>query len=297
MNFDGLKEFMDFLVEEKGIPGVDVTVYQRHKPVFRYNTGWRDREKRLPIEGDEAYFMYSATKPLTVTCALQLMEKGLFLMNDPLEEYLPEFADMQVMEFDAQGMPHTRPARRPIRIRDLFTMTAGLDYNLKNPAIERVVSETGGEAPTRRVVAALAKCPLGFDPGAQWQYSLCHDVLGVLVEALSGMRFETYMQKMLFEPLGMKMSSLHLTSAQSAKLAMQYRKQEDGAIVRTENTCTYTFGSHYDSGGAGLVSTLNDYIRFADALACGGVGMTGERILAQSSVELMRTNHLNSAQL
>ena len=295
MDFSELKRFLDSL-PEMGIPGVDMTVYQAHRSIFRHSAGFRDREAEAPVRRDETYFAYSCTKPLTVVCALQLFEKGAFLMSDPLGEYLPEYRNLKVHETDAQGRVRERPAKREIRMGDLFTMTAGLDYNLKTPEINRAVAATNGRAPTREIARAIAAGGLCFDPGAHWQYSLCLDVLAAAVEVISGMRFETYMKKNLFEPLGMTMSSLHLTPAQAERLAAQYRRDERG-VARIDAECAYVLGPDYDSGGAGLVTTVNDYIRFSDALACGGVGLTGERILSPAAIELMRENHLTPAQM
>lgn len=297
MNFSALERFLDSLVEEKGIPGVDLIVYRHHKPIFRYGAGYSDREARKAIAGDETYFVYSCTKPLTAVCAMQLFENGEFLMDDPLSEFMPEFRSMQVRELDAQGRETLRPARREIMIRDLFTMAAGFNYDLHSAPLERARAESGAQAPTRRMVAALAEQPLYFDPGTRWSYSLCHDVLAALVEVISGMRFETYMKKRLFEPLGMTFSTLHATAAQEKRMARQYRRESDGTVRPVEMACGYVLGPAYDSGGAGLVTGVNDYIRFSDALACGGLGATGERILARASIDLMRTNHLSPAQM
>ena len=126
MDFSELKRFLDSL-PEMGIPGVDMTVYQAHMSIFRHSAGFRDREAEAPVRRDETYFAYSCTKPLTVVCALQLFEKGAFLMSDPLGEYLPEYRNLKVHETDAQGRVRERPAKREIRMGDLFTMTAGLD--------------------------------------------------------------------------------------------------------------------------------------------------------------------------
>ncbi len=295
MDFSELKRFLDSL-PEMGIPGVDMTVYQAHRSIFRHSAGFSDREAETPVRRDETYFAYSCTKPLTVVCALQLLEKGAFLMNDPLSEYLPEYRSLKVHETDAQGHVRERPAKREVRMGDLFTMTAGLDYNLKTPEINRAVAATNGCAPTREIARAIAAGGLCFDPGAHWQYSLCLDVLGAAVEVISGMRFETYMKKNLFEPLGMTMSSLHLTPAQAERLAAQYSRDEKG-VTRIAPECAFVSGPDYDSGGAGLVTTVNDYIRFSDALACGGEGLTGERILSPASIEMMRENHLTPAQM
>ena len=296
MDFSNLRAFLNDIVEDV-IPGVDLAVYIRHKPVFRHAAGFSDKEKGIRMKGDETYFGYSVTKLLTCVCALTLFEKGAFLMSDPIHEYLPEFKDMQVAEIDPAGSVRMRPAKRDITFRDLFTMTAGLDYNLGAKDIVETVQKTNGEAPTREIMRAIAKAPLSFDPGEHWQYSLCHDVLGGLIEVISGIRFETYMKKTLFEPLEMKSSAMHLTDALEARLAMQYQNDGDKGVnpIGTQNH--FVLGNKYDSGGAGLVTSVDDYIRFADMLAMGGVGATGERILSKASVDLMRTNHLNDTQM
>ena len=298
MDFSVLSAFLDSLVEDKGIPGVDMVIYQDHTSIFRHNAGFRDVARTQPVRHDDTYFIYSCTKPITCACALSLFEKGAFLMSDPLSDYLPEFKNMTVREIDDRGNERVRPAKREIEIRDLFTMTAGFDYDLNTPEIKRAIAETGGEAPTREIIRALAQKPLCFDPGEHWSYSLCLDVLAAFVEVVSGMRFETFMRKTLFEPLGMKSSAMHLTDALSARLAAQYeRNGKTNVISPIPAQNAYILGARYDSGGAGLVTCVDDYIRFADAMACGGVGLTGERILSPATINLMRENHLNPRQL
>lgn len=295
MNFSPLAAFLDTLPEDR-IPGVDLIIYMKNKPVFRHMAGFADREKQIPVKGNETYFGYSVTKLLTCVCALTLFEKGAFLMTDPIKEYLPEFSDMQVAEVQGKEV-RLRPAKRDITFLDLFTMTAGLDYNLSSPHILEAVKNTNGLAPTREIMKAISKSPLSFDPGEHWQYSLCHDVLGGLVEVISGIRFETYMKKTLFEPLEMKSSSLHLSENQRKRLAQQYLNDDKKGVYPIFDENIYVLGSMYDSGGAGLVTTTEDYIRFANMLAMGGVGHTGERILSKATVDLMRTNHLNDVQM
>ena len=296
MDFSHLRAFLDELVEGI-IPGVDLAVSIHHKTVFRHHAGFADKEKGLRMKGDETYFGYSVTKLLTCVCALTLFEKGAFLMSDPIKEYLPEFGDMQVAEIDNTGNVSLHKAKRDITFRDLFTMTAGLNYNLGTKELLETVKSTGGEAPTREIMRAIAKSPLSFDPGEHWQYSLCHDVLGGLIEVISGMRFETYMKKTLFEPLEMKSSALHLTDSLSERLAMQYINEDEKGVKPIHTQNPYVLGSKYDSGGAGLITSVEDYLRFADMLAMGGVGATGERILSKATIDLMRTNHLNDVQM
>ncbi len=293
MNFAPLGEFIDSLID-RGIPSADVTVLRDHETLYRHMAGWRDREAGVPLRGDELYFMYSCSKPVTVTAAMQLFERGLFLLNDPLYEYMPEFRDMTVRD----GEGNLRPAKNPILIRHLFSMTAGLDYDLRAPAIQAMRQETGGRCPTRAAVRAIARGPLSFEPGEHWQYSLCHDVLAALVEVISGRRFADYVRENIFDPLGMTRSAYHKAGQEDAAFAAQYRyDDEKRRAERVPLAAEHVLGPDYDSGGAGVISCAADYAKFVDAMACGGVGATGERVLSRAAIDLMRENQLGPAQM
>ena len=293
MNFEPLSQFLDSLIPY-GIPGADMLIMQNHRPLYRHRAGWRDREAQEPLRGDELYFLYSCSKVATVTAAMQLLEKGKFLLTDPLYEYLPEWRDVLVR--DADGGAHR--AQNPVLIRHLFSMTAGLNYNMDIPAIRRVREETAGACPTRAIVRAISEKPLDFEPGAHWQYSLCHDVLAALVEVVSGEKFSDYVVRHIFQPLGMTRTRYHLQPGMEKDLAAQYRYNDEKRLAeRIAPDNSYEFGPEYDSGGAGVISCVDDYIRLADALACGGVGATGERILSAAAIDLLRSNQLNDAQM
>ena len=292
MDFSALSAFIDSL-PKRGIPGCDVIVTLDHKQLFRHMAGWRDREAGLPMRGDEMYFLYSCSKPVTVAAAVQLLEKGCFLLDDPVSDYLPEFGHLNVREMDGS----LRPAKTPLLIRHLFTMTGGLDYDLKTPEIQAVREKTGDACPTREVMKAIAAHPLSFDPGERWQYSLCHDVLAGLVEVVSGARFADYVRENIFDPLGMTRSGYHMKAGSEDQYAAQYRFiDEKGAAERIALRAEHVLGPEYDSGGAGIVSCLEDYARFADAMACGGVGANGNRILSRAAVDLIRQNQLTEKQ-
>jgi len=288
-----LGDFLDSLMD-CGIPGADAVVMRDHEIIYRHQAGWRDREAGGKLRGDELYFMYSCSKPVTVTAAMQLLERGRFLLSDPLCEYLPEFRDMLVKGPDGCLLR----AKKPILIGHLFSMTAGFDYDLHSPALEAMKRETQGRCPTREVARAIAKGPLSFEPGARWQYSLCHDVLAALVEAVSGERFADYVKEHIFDPLGMTRSAFHMTPGTEGQFARQYRySDERRAAEPVALKAEHVLGPEHDSGGAGVVSCVADYARFADAMACGGVGATGERILSGAAIDLMRENQLDEAQL
>ena len=302
MNFEYMKNFMDSLTEWI-IPGNSVVIYKDGKKVFEYSSGYSDLEKKIKKTGEEQLYIYSCSKVATVTAALQLYEQGKFLLSDPLYEYLPEFKKMYVKDGD-----RIKAAENPITIRDLFTMTAGLSYATNTPAFEKGRKLTDGKMDTRTVIKCLAEEPLLFEPGARWNYSLCHDVLAVLAEVVSGMRFSEYMKKYIFEPLDMNNSYYHtpndviispqyIYEIQDTKniVELQQKEHTSGVVKRAYGN-ELVFGENYDSGGAGIITTVDDYAKFAAALANSGTGLNNNRILSSATVKLMKTNQLNEAQ-
>jgi CubicO group peptidase (beta-lactamase class C family) len=184
-------------------------------------------------------------------------------------------------------------AERPITVRDLFTMTAGFSYDLWAPSIREIVSRTDGKVPTRDFARALAKEPLLFEPGTRWNYGLGHDVLAALVEVVDGRRYGDYVRDEITGPLGMHDTGFYLTEEQRSRLAPQYDYNDAlGKPVRMDGN-GYVIGTEFESGGAGLLSTVSDYILFLNALTNRGTSPDGVRILSQASVDLMRTDHLN----
>ena len=222
--FEKIKALCDSFLD-MGIPGLDLMVCQDGQCVLRYTKGYSDRENKIPMRGNERYDIFSCSKPLTVTAAMQLWEKGLFKLEDRLSDYFPEYAEMTVKTPDG-----VRPAKTPILIRDLFQMTAGFTYDLRSPSLKQLWKETDGRSPTREVARAIAKEPLSFEPGAHWQYSLCHDVLAALVEVISGQRFAEYVKARIFDPLGMRRSNCYIDLIeQDPNHAVPYRHDPAGA--------------------------------------------------------------------
>ena len=295
MDFTLLDRYLESLLED-GLPMYDCAVHVGYKEIYRRQGGYIDAANQVRHRPHTRYFMYSATKPVTCAAALTLLEAGKFRMGDPLYWYLPEYEHMQVADRKPGGCPTLRPADRPIRIRDLFQMTAGMTYNIHMPALREAIRETGGRAPTREIARAMAREPLSFDPGDRWQYGFCHDVLGALVEEISGMRFGEYVAKTIFHPLGMEHSSFH-AGADVSDMAKQYRFNDvTKKPHEIELVNPFIFGEEYDGGGGGMVSTVEDYMRFADMLANGGVGEDGTRILSAATVELMGQGGLTPTQ-
>ncbi|MBE7046038.1 MAG: beta-lactamase family protein [Ruminococcaceae bacterium] len=312
MDFTNLKNYLDVLVNEAKTPGVDCIVYKDHKELFRYFTGMSDIENGKEINGNELYLIFSMTKMITVTAALQLYEKGKYIMTDPVYKYLPEFENMKISvdeiyrdsgasvttgdNSSEESTGEVSYAKNKITIRDLFTMGAGLDYTLNADYILK--ARENGAKTTRDYVKAIAETVLHFEPGTHYRYSLCHDVLGALIEVWSGEKFGDYVKKNIFDPLGMKNTFFGLPKDENnlSRMAVRYRFNEKRLPERMKLECVYILGDEYESGGAGLTSCTEDYAVFLDAIACGGVSKDGKRILSKASIELMSTNHLNEQQ-
>lgn len=295
MDFSRIGKFMDTIHERTDVPGASCVVYYKNERVYGYSTGYADRENGVKMNGGELYNMYSMTKPITCTAALQLYERGMFRLADPLYYYIPEFKDMTYRK-KIDGKEEILPCKNHIMIEDLFTMSAGLNYNLNAPALEEVKAKTGGKTPTVEAIRALAKEPLDFEPHTHFQYSLCHDVLGALIEILTGEKFADYMQKNIFAPCGMKETGFYIDKLGRERLAAQYRYNYDtNRSERTDSGCAYKLGSEYESGGAGLISNVEDYAKFLKTMAAFGRTDNGEIILSKNTINLMRTNFLNDS--
>ena len=310
MDFSRLQKLMDHLAREKS-PGCTVRVTLEGKEVFSGSAGFANLENRIPFCGDELFHMYSCSKVATVTAGVQLLERGLVKLEDPLWAFIPEFRQMYVRESDGT----LREAQKDITIGHLFTMTAGFTYDLDSPGFRKARTLTGGKMDTVVAIRCMAEDPLTFEPGAHWQYSLCHDVLAAVIEVASGMKFRDYMQQNIFAPLDMADTVYHHTPDTLRRTAPQYLRitrsspeyseeeaprccpSPEGYYRNTGKTVAYTLGEEYDSGGAGIITSAAAYTKFLTALANRGLGLTGERILRPESVELLRTNRLNPTQL
>lgn len=277
---ENLIEFLDKRMET-GAKGYDVIVYQGGKEVFRHKNGYADYEKKTPVQGDELYYLYSCSKPITCVAAMMLWEKGAFSLDDKLSDYMPEFKEMNIST--PEGLVK---AKNPILVRHLFEMSAGLDYNEKSDALMACRETTGGRVPTREAMKYIATCPIGFEPGERWRYSLCHDVLAALVEVVSGQRFSEFVEENIFRPLGMHRSTYRLTPEIKAQVAPLYIYDSAAKAPRIETRGNaLVIGTEYESGGAGCVSCVEDYMLFLE-------GVRTYKLLKKETVDLMRTDRL-----
>lgn len=275
MDFSPLSAYLNEISEI--VPGYDCILRLDRETLFRQSHGCRE---------DGLYWFYSATKLFTCTAACRLLERGLLGLDDPVSRYLPEYACLQVRQKDGS----LRPARTELLIRHLFTMCGGLTYDIMSPQIRGAEDRS-----TRGILRAIADMPLAFDPGESYLYSLCHDVLAGVVEAVTGLRFGDYVRREIIEPLGMSPGDMtfHLTAEQAARLEPQYEWQGEGhPLLAVSGENHFCFSDAYDSGGAGLCGTAEAYILLSEALACGGLGRDGYPLLKPETIGLMRRPHL-----
>ena len=281
--FEKLKSFCDSFLEF-GVPGFDLVIYKDGECILRYMNGYSDLENKVKIDGNERYNIYSCSKVITCTAALQLWEKGLFSLEDKLSDYMPEFKEMTVRTDDG-----IKKAENPILIKHLFEMTAGFSYACYSPQLKRCIDETSGKCPTREAMKYLAKEPLLYEPGERWEYSLCHDVLAAFVEVVSGEKFEVYVKKNIFDVIGMNHSTFMLPDVEIETIAPQYRFEYGKAVNVGKPIFNYKIGSEYASGGAGCISTVDDYIKFLE-------GLRTYKLLNEDTLRLMIKDQLKPDQ-
>ncbi len=272
--------------KELDVPGNSLLIYHKDKEIFRHYTEG--------VNKDTIFRIYSMTKVITVTAALQLFEQGLFTMNDPLEKFLPEFHNSMVWD---EAEEKAVPADGPILMRHLFSMSAGITYDGDGcetaQRIAKIHNELREQFPgesytTQQFIRRLSEAPLAFHPGSHWNYSLCHDILGAVIEVISGQSFGEYLKEHIFEPLGMNSTFFRCPEGCQARMA-----PKKGAGFPDD---MFQEKAVYESGGGGLLSTLDDYMIFANTLTRGGTSKNGVRILGRKTIELMRLDQLNEEQ-
>ena len=293
MNFEKVDQFLHNLEKDYFVPSAELAVYQDHRLVYRGFAGFSDAEKTKKTDGSDTYFLYSTTKVITSTVAMRLVEQGKMALDNPVAKYLPEYANVKISDGN-----RLRPAGQTMRIWHLLSMQGGFSYDLGCDSLAKALKEDP-HLSTREAVRALAGEPLLFEPGTHFKYSLCHDVLAVVCEVAGGKPFSTLVQDEIFTPLGMKNSVIGNSRPDlNARLSALYDgggAQKMPREIGKDNVFFLT--DAYESGGAGLISTVDDYALLADALANGGVSKDGYRVLTEDSIAQMQTNRLGSASM
>jgi CubicO group peptidase (beta-lactamase class C family) len=313
--------YIDQEIRQNHIAGAVAMVLRQGDLAYFKAFGMQDREAGLPMKTDSIFRIASMSKPLTSLGAMLLYEEGKFLLSDPVSKFIPEFKEMQVMVVDGSHSTLV-PAAHPITIRHLLTHTSGLTYRFRgHPYLSDLYKQAGisnGLYPTAGtigdMVKSLAKLPLFCQPGEQMEYGLNTDVLGYLIEIWSGMPLDRFMKTRVFDPLDMRDTSFYLAPEKRARLAAVYEPDGKGGIRRLPETVIegqnvtyaattpYTEPKTYFSGGAGLVSTAEDYAKFCEMiLDMGGVFDYDDaqselknvyNFLGRKTAELMVKNHI-----
>lgn len=285
------------LVESGQVVGVSALVWQDGREAYFGAFGHADREAGRPMRRDTLVQIYSMTKPVTGVALMQLYEQGRFGLDDPVARYLPEFAGVRVHAgTDANGQPILVAPQRPPTIRDLLRHTAGL-ATAESPGLPGERYRQAGldrlDITLEEKVRRLAGVPLAYQPGTRWLYSDAVDVQARLVEVLSGLPFDRYLQRHVFGPLRMKDTGHVLRARDRARMAALYRRSDDGVMTRLpdEQALRSYREDSIRQGGWGLLSTLDDYMRFARMLLEGG-GLDGVRLLRPETVRLMASDAL-----
>lgn len=289
-------------VENNEAAGISVLCLRGEREACYAQAGMADIERGEALRRDHIFRLYSQSKPITAAAVTLLIERGLIDVMDPVEEYLPGFRNQKVLE----GR-ELRPVRRPACLMDLLGMTAGLSYpdidgagmaaaELFREAHARI--EAGNGYTTVELANLIGQLPLAFHPGEHYRYSTCADVLGAVVEVVSGKPFSQFLRDEIFEPLGMKDTGFCVTDQNRRRLVSAYRRTEDGLVPHSGINLAVGFYDRepaYAAGGAGLVSTLDDYAAFAGMLRSGGT-WRGVRVLSPAGVRFLTQSQLTDAQ-
>jgi len=290
---------LDGFVEKGRVIGGEVLIWQDGAERYYHTAGLADREAARPFSRDTLVQLYSMTKPVTGVALMQQWEAGKFGLDDPLAWYIPAFANVQVADgTNPDGTPHLRPPSRPIVIRDLLRHTAGLTYGGGDTYAEKVWGELqplAREHTLEQFAELLAQVPLRYDPGTHWHYSAAIDVQARLVEIFSGQKFDEYVRDHIFLPLGMKDSGWKRGRDDLPRLAAIYEGERGSVLTRRsdEQWLDRNYSGHpMTEGGAGIVSTIDDYMRFARMLLGDGE-VDGARILKPATVKIIMTDQLD----
>ena len=274
------------------LPGAVVLVARKGHVLLHQAVGQQDPQSGKAMGLDAIFRIYSMTKPMVSVAVMQLMERGLLLLSDPVAKHLPEFANVPLAHFEGETM-HLRPPRRAPTVQDLLCHTSGLTYEITGSTpIQRMYAQAklgSRERSNREFARALAEMPLMYEPGSIWAYSRAVDLLGALVEVVSGQTLGEYLREHIFAPLDMVDTGFSVPPEQQHRIAEPFAHDPDGgtplALIDIRQV------PRLEAGGMGLASTVQDYARFVQCLYNGGV-LRGRRILSPASLRLMTADHL-----
>jgi CubicO group peptidase (beta-lactamase class C family) len=303
MSEAGFRRIEDHLkrryIDAGRFPGAQFLVYRRGKIVHSTVQGFADIERKAPVKDDTIFRIYSMTKPITTVAFMMLFEEGRVALDEPVHKYIPQWKDLGVYQGGTALTFKTRPLARPMLIVDLLRHTSGLTYgfqertNVDAAYREKKIGEIEKAGTLQTMIDDLAKIPLEFSPGEAWNYSVSTDVIGYLVEKISGRPFEQFLQERIFDPLGMNDTGFFVAPDKAHRFAACYAADGKGGMTLYDDPTTSSFLSAPSlmSGGGGLCSTTADYLTFCRALLNGGE-LGGVRLIGPKTLALMTANHL-----
>jgi len=279
------------------IAGALTLVARRGRVAFLSPLGNMDRERQVPTRADTIFRIYSMTKPIASVALMMLHERAMFQLTDPVHKWIPAWEHLRVYQYGSYPAFTSTPARRPMTVRDLLTHQSGLSYGIMErtglDAAYRTLGIGSGKGTLADMAQVLGTLPLEFSPGEAWSYSVATDMVGHLVELMTGRRFDDYLREEIFEPLGMVDTGFTVPKEKLDRFAACYGRDPAKKLVLLDDPADSPYGrpKTFFGGGSGLVSTAADYLRFAEMLRRGGE-LDGARILGPRTIRFMTANHL-----
>lgn len=301
----GMQAVLQRAVREREVAGANALVLHHGREIAYVQDGFADIAAQKPIQRDTVFRIFSMTKPVTGAAAMVLMEQGKLDLADPVSKFLPGFRGQMVQDGD-----RLVPVNREVTLHDLLSMTSGVSYPGESSygpmreamkVYQNIETNRSSAQPwdTQKVANELGRCPLKFQPGTMWDYGASADVMGAVIEVIVGKPFGTFLRETFFEPLEMKDTGFYVPQEKQERLAKVYQKNGDTLEEYRKNhlgvSIAMTEPAVFETGGAGLVSTIDDYAKFAQMLLHGGKA-NGRRILQQETIRYFTSGHLNVEQ-
>ena len=303
-NFNDLSKLLESFTQT-GPSGCACGIAKDGKTLYEGYFGLADIESEKPVDSGTIFRMFSMTKVIICAAALILFERGKYLLNDPLYEYFPEYKNLNRVQSGMDGTVQIVPVKNPMLVKHAFSMAVGLPYpqgeSYTAKEMKKVkdgLKESQGKYNLRKEIKAMSQVPIAFEPGTHWLYGYGHELVAGMIEAASGMTVGEFLQKEIFDSLGMDSTGYRFHDDLEGRMVSMYQRSDEGKLSKINGMFDeyHQPDAIYEAGGAGLYSSVRDYLRFTQMLANGGE-LDGVRILGRKTIDLMRRNQLDDAQL